>query len=53
MKVLFADFRPMHNEIRNELDEAYRRVLERSSFIQGEECEAFEREFASYCGAKH
>ncbi len=53
MKVLFADFRPMHNEIRNELDEAYRRVLERSSFIQGEECEAFEREFASYCGAKY
>ncbi len=53
MNVLFADFRPMHEEVRSELDEAYRRVMDRSRFIQGEECAAFEREFAAYCGAGH
>ena len=41
MNVLFADFRPMHEEVRSELDEAYRRVMDRSRFIQGEECAAF------------
>lgn len=45
----FADLRPMHNEIRSELDRAYKRVLDKSCFIQGEECRQFEQEFAAYC----
>lgn len=53
MKVPFADFLPMHNEIRTELDAAYKRVLDKSIFIQGEECQKFEQEFAAYCGAKY
>ena len=36
MRVPFADFRPMHNELRSELDAAYARVLENSNFIQGQ-----------------
>ena len=37
MKVPFATFLPMHNEIRQELDSAYNRVLDKSYFIQGDE----------------
>ena len=53
MKVPFATFVPMHNEIRKDLDKAYNQVLDRSYFIQGEECTKFEEEFATYCGAKY
>lgn len=53
MKVLFATFLPMHNEIRQELDSAYNRVLDKSYFIQGDECRKFEEEFAEYCGVKY
>lgn len=53
MKVPFATFLPMHNEIRKDLDNAYTQVLERSYFIQGEECTKFEEEFAAYCDAKY
>lgn len=53
MKVAFADFKPMHNEIREQLDKAYNAVLDRSYFIQGTECEQFEKEFAEYCGAEY
>lgn len=53
MRVPFADFKPMHGEIRAELDAAFSRVMENSSFIQGPECAAFEKEFADYCGAKY
>lgn len=53
MKVPFATFLPTHNEIRKDLDSAYNQVLDRSYFIQGEECTKFEEEFAAYCGAKY
>lgn len=52
-KIPFASFEAMHNEIRNELDEAYNRVMDNSWFIQGPECEAFEKEYAQFVGAKH
>lgn len=51
MKIPFATFVPMHEEIRGELDQAYERVMNRSIFIQGEECGQFEKNFAEYCGA--
>lgn len=53
MKVPFATFEPMHHEVRKQLDEAYGRVLDKSYFIQGEECKKFEEEFAAYCGARY
>jgi dTDP-4-amino-4,6-dideoxygalactose transaminase len=40
-------------ELRSELDEAYRRVMESGWYILGEEVEAFEAEFAAYCGVRH
>jgi dTDP-4-amino-4,6-dideoxygalactose transaminase len=53
IKVPFADFSIMHGELRDQLDAAYKKVLDRSIFIQGEECAQFEKEFAQYCGAKY
>lgn len=53
MTVPFASFKPMHDELRQQLDQAYNRVLDSSQFILGKECKAFEEEFAAYCGAKY
>lgn len=53
MKVPFATFVPMHNEIRKDLDVAYNKVIDNSYFIQGEECQKFEEEYAAYCGTKY
>lgn len=53
MKIPFATFAPMHNEIRNELDLAYKRVVESGCFIQGQEYKAFEKEYAQFIGAKY
>lgn len=51
--VPFVDFSPMHNEIRTQLDYAYKTVLDKNLFIQGDECKLFEKEFAEYCGVKY
>ena len=53
MRVPFATFEPMHREIRRELDAAYKKVMDSSYFIQGEECKKFEEEFAKYCNVEH
>ena len=53
MNVPFVSFEPMHKEIRKELDSAYSRVMDNSWFIQGPECEAFEKEFADYIGSRY
>ncbi len=47
----FVSFEPMHNEIRQELDNAYKNVMDKNIFIQGDECAKFEEEFASYIGS--
>jgi len=39
--------------IKDEIDAAVQRVLESGWFILGAEVEAFEREFAAYCGVAH
>lgn len=49
----FLDLRSPYLELRVELDEAYRRVMESGWYINGQEVTAFEREFASYCGVEH
>ena len=53
MKIPFATFKPMHDEIRKKLDGAYAKVMDSNYFIQGEECQKFEQEFAKYCGTKY
>ena len=51
--VSFLDFEGIHAELIAELDAAYDRVLASNWFILSSELEAFETEFATYCGAKH
>jgi len=53
MNVPFLDLKAQHIELRSELEEAFRRVLDSGWYILGAEVEAFEREFAEYCAAKH
>lgn len=53
MNVPFLDLPAAYNELRAEFDTAAQRVMADSHFILGAEVEAFEREFAAYCGAKH
>lgn len=53
MKVPFSTFEHMHNEIRNNLNQAYNKVLDNSWFIRGDECKKFEEEYAEYCGVKY
>jgi dTDP-4-amino-4,6-dideoxygalactose transaminase len=49
----FVDLRAQHASLRAELDAALRRVLDRGDFILGADVDAFEAEFAAYCGARH
>ncbi|MBX3061416.1 MAG: DegT/DnrJ/EryC1/StrS family aminotransferase [Anaerolineae bacterium] len=48
-----SDPRASYLAHKQEIDEAIARVLDRGSYILGEEVSAFEREFASYIGAAH
>lgn len=50
--VPFLDLKSPYIELRDELDAAYRRVMESGWYILGEEATAFEKEFAEHCGAK-
>ncbi len=52
-KIPFLDMKSPYQELKDELDIAYRRVMESGWYILGEEVEAFEREFAAYCGSKY
>jgi len=52
-KVPFLDLRAAYLELKGELDEAYRRVMQSGWYIVGEEVDAFEREWAVFCGARH
>ena len=49
----YSDLKPIHSEIREELDAAYRTVMDRGWYILGEQLDAFEQEYASYCGTKY
>lgn len=51
MKVPFLDLRAAHAEVGPEMDIAYRRVAASGWYLLGAELDAFEAEFAEYCGA--
>lgn len=53
MMIPFLDLGRMHRSIRPQLDDAYRRVIDSGLYIMGPELEAFECEFAAFCGVKH
>ncbi len=53
MNVPFLDLKASYLELKEELDEAAQRVMESGWYILGDEVEAFENEFATYCQTKH
>ena len=53
MNIPFLDLKTPHSELRQELQEAFTEVLDSGWFIQGKQLDAFENEYAAYCGAKH
>lgn len=53
MNVPFVSFIPMEREIDREIREAFKRVYNRSWYIDGEELKNFEEKFAQYCDVKY
>jgi len=53
MTVPFLDLKAVNQQYASELKKACSRVIESGWYIHGKECDAFEKEFAEYCGAKH
>lgn len=47
------DLRAQYLSIKGEIDAAVARVLDRGNYVMGEEVEAFEEEFAKFCGARY
>lgn len=53
MKVPFVDLATQHASLQPALDQALLQTLRGGHFILGPEVEAFEKEFATFCGAAH
>lgn len=51
--ISFLDLKKINGIYASELREACARVIDSGWFVSGEELAAFEREFASYCGAEY
>ncbi len=52
MEVPSLDLLPTYLELKEELDEAYRRVMSSGWYVLGGEVEAFEAEFSAYCKSR-
>src|SRR2546421_11912318 len=53
MRIPFSDLKSQYLDLKDQLDAAYDRVTRSGWFVLGSELEAFEDEFAAYCGARH
>lgn len=53
MNIPFLSLHSQYKHIKQEIDRAVKRVIDRQYFILGEELTAFEQEFALYLGAKY
>lgn len=53
MRVPFVSLEKTHQEIAVEMKAKFSEIYDKNMFIHGEECEAFEKAFAEYCGVKH
>ncbi len=52
-RVELFDLKAAHDALREPLENAWRHVLDRGVFIDGNELRRFEDDFARYCGARH
>jgi len=53
MTIPFLDMKSPYDELKSGLDAAYERVMRSGWFVLGQEVEAFEAEYAAFCGVKH
>ena len=53
LSVPFVDLRAPHAELGDDLTSVFRAALDNAGFIGGPMVDAFEREFAAYCGVEH
>jgi dTDP-4-amino-4,6-dideoxygalactose transaminase len=53
IKIPLVDLNAQYESIKNEVDDAIRRVIKSTQFILGPENKALESEIASYCGTKY
>lgn len=53
MNIPFVSFLPMQKFLDKELRNAFERVYERAWYIEGQEDQAFEEQFAKFCGVKY
>jgi dTDP-4-amino-4,6-dideoxygalactose transaminase len=53
MKIPLVDLKREYGSIKEEMDDAISEVVNSTKFILGPNTEAFENEFAKYCGAKY
>ena len=53
MKIPFATFRYMHDEIQEDLQKKFVQVLNRNLFINGVELKKFESDFANFCNREY
>jgi dTDP-4-amino-4,6-dideoxygalactose transaminase len=53
VKVPFVDLRSMHEEVRAEIEAAWKEIVDRSAFVGGPAVDDFERRFAAYCHAPY
>jgi dTDP-4-amino-4,6-dideoxygalactose transaminase len=53
MKVPFLDLKAEYAELRGEILPALDRLCQNAVFVEGPEVEAFENDFADFCGTKH
>lgn len=52
-KISYLNLNRIHQPLQDEMQEAFKNVYHRGIFIQGEECQLFEKEFATFCGVKY
>src|SRR3954447_18002081 len=53
MRVPFSDLSSMHEEVRAQVEAAWRDRWEKGDFVRGVPVSRFEREWAAYCGTSH
>lgn len=53
MQIPLVDLKAQYLSIKEEIDEAIQRVLNKCNFIMGDEVKIFEEELASFCSAKY
>ncbi|MFH0752668.1 MAG: DegT/DnrJ/EryC1/StrS family aminotransferase [archaeon] len=53
MKIPLVDLKRRYESLKEEIDAGIKKVIENTSFINGEDVKLFEQEFAEFCGKKY